>query len=544
MNLKERIYDTLKELVISPGISGTESENITSQKIYDILSDMPYFKENREQFGIEEIEGDPYGRKFVWGVVSGDENEKDTLILTGHFDVVGVEEFGHLKSIAFNMEECTKRINELKLDEETLKDLKSGEWIFGRGTADMKFGIALDIELLREFSENRDFNGNLMFLAVPGEESNSEGMIAAVPFLLKLQEQREYNYCGVIVSECSIPTKSNEDFKKIYMGSVGKIMPSFFCVGKETHVVEPLRGLNPNALVSEINRLLESNPNFSDQYMGNTTPPPMCLKQMDLKELYSVQSPLYAAAYYNLLTLNMSENELMLNLKNLALKAFTNVLDDLKLKREAFIKKSKLEAQFLEVEPLVMTYNELLIEVKKNYTDFEKHIKEKTELWKKDKMDNQTIAINIVRETYEKYQNKSPMIVISFIPPYYPHKHLHGINEEHNKFINVIEQTIQYAQENFGEKIIKDDFFMGISDLSYTGIGDSENLDSLASNIVGYGINYSLPLEALSKLNIPGVVFGGEGKDFHKYSERLNVPYSFNVVPELYKRIINSILKK
>ena len=78
-----------------------------------------------------------------------------------------------------------ERINELKLDEDTLKDFKSGEWIFGRGTADMKFGIALEMEILREFSENRDFKGSLMFLAVPGEESNSEGMVAAVPFPIK-----------------------------------------------------------------------------------------------------------------------------------------------------------------------------------------------------------------------------------------------------------------------------------------------------------------------------------------------------------------------
>ena len=344
MNLKERIYDTLKELVAVPGVSGTESENITSQKIYDIVSEMPYFKENRENFGIENIEGDPYGRKFVWGVVSGKEKSEETLILTGHLDVVEVEEFAHLKPVAFNIEECTKRINELKLDEEALKDLKSGDWIFGRGTADMKFGIALDMELLREYGENRDFKGNLMFLAVPGEESNSEGMIAAEPFLQKLREERGYNYCGVIVSECSIPSKPDEDFRRIYMGSVGKIMPSFFCVGKETHVGESLRGLNPNALVSEINRLLESNPDFSDEFIGTITPPPMCLKQIDLKELYSVQSPLYAASYYNLLTLNMSENELMIQLKELADKAFNNVLDDLKVKRESFIKKSKVQA--------------------------------------------------------------------------------------------------------------------------------------------------------------------------------------------------------
>ncbi|NMM61595.1 M20/M25/M40 family metallo-hydrolase [Clostridium sp. P21] len=543
MKFSDKIYETLKELVAVPSVSGTEKENLASEKIYDMLSNMAYFKENKGNFGIEEVEGDYLKRKFVWAIVNGKQKSKNTLILTGHFDVVGIEEFGHLKSVAFDMEECTKRISQLNLDKDALEDLKSGKWIFGRGTADMKCGIAINIELIRKFSEDQDFKGNLLFLAVPGEESNSEGMVAAVPFLLKLQEKMNYDYCGAIISECSIPQNKNEEFKRLYMGSVGKIMPLFLCVGKETHVGEPLKGLNPNILVSEVNRILENNPDFSDQVNNITTPLPMCLKQMDLKELYSVQSPLYAAAYYNLFTLSMSEEELMNKLKNLALEAFNNVLYDIKNKRERFVKKSGKEFQCIEIEPCVMTYEELLFEVKSKDKNFGDYIKEKVELWKKQNKDNQTIAINIVKETCEKYEDKKPMIIVSFIPPYYPHKYLEGKDEKSKNFIGAIDKTIEYAYKEFDEKIIKEDFFMGISDLSYTGIEKNQNLSNLSSNIVGYGTSYNLPLESLSKLNIPAIVFGGEGKDFHKYSERLNVPYTLNVTPELYKYMIYSLLK-
>lgn len=544
MNLSNKIYETLDELVSLPSISGTKDESIASEKIYDMLSNMTYFKKNKNNFGMEPVEGDNLERKFVWALVNGKEKSKDTLILTGHFDVVGVEEFGHLKSIAFDMKECTKRISELNLDEDALKDFKSGKWVFGRGTADMKCGIAIYIELIRKFSEDQNFKGNLLFLAVPGEESNSEGMVAAVPFLLKLQDKAGYNYCGAIISECSIPQNADEEFKRLYMGSVGKIMPLFLCVGKETHVGEPLKGLNPNALVSEINRILENNPDFSDQFNNVITPPPMCLKQMDLKELYSVQSPLYAASYYNLLTLSMSEEKLMSNLKDLALKAFNNVLEDIKNKREKFIKNCGKRIEYIEVQPCIKTYQELLSQVKSKHKNFESYIKEKVELWKKENKDNQTIAINIVKETYEKYDDKKPMIIVSFISPYYPHKYLKEEDIKSKKFIDTIDKTIKYAYEKFNEKIIKEDFFMGISDLSYTGIENNKDISGLSSNIVGYGINYDLPLEALSKLNIPAIVFGGEGKDFHKYSERLNVPYTFNVVPELYEHIIYSLLQK
>lgn len=543
MSLQDRIYNTLKKLVAIPSVSGTKVENLVSEKIYEILSEMNYFRENSDKFGFGSIENDPLGRKYVWAIVSGKTESSHTMILTGHIDVVDIEEFGELKTIAFDIEECTKRISELATDSETLRDFKSGEWIFGRGVADMKCGIATDIEMIREFSENRDFKGNILFLGVPGEESNSEGMIAAVPFLLELQEKLNYNYVGAVVSECSIPKSENEEFKRIYMGSVGKIMPLFFCIGKETHVGESFKGFNPNALVSEISKLLEGNPDFCDKVNSTVTPPPMSLKQTDLKELYSVQSPLYAAAYYNILTLTRSEEELISNLKELALKSFNNVVNETKEKRDKYIKLYSEKVQHIEVEPCVMTYKELLSEVKNRDKNFDGYIREKVEQWKSEKKDNQMIAINIVKETYEKYEHKRPMIIVSFIPPYYPHRHLDNIDENSRKFIDVINETINYAKKEFNEEIIKDDFFMAISDLSYTGIDEKLDIDSLSSNIAGYGINYDLPLESLSKLNIPGVVFGGEGKDFHKNTERLNISYSLKVVPELYRYLITSLLK-
>ncbi|CAB1246933.1 M20/M25/M40 family metallo-hydrolase [Clostridium sp. MT-14] len=544
MDFQKNVYNTMKELVAIPSISGTNQESIMADKIYKKIVEIPYFKENSHNVGIEDIAGDPLGRSFVWALVNGKERDQSTFILSGHLDVVGIEEFGHLKSVAFDVEKCTKKISEMELDKNTRRDVESGNWIFGRGTADMKFGIALNMELIREFSINRNFKGNVMILIVPGEESNSEGMVAAVPFLLKLAEKKKYNYCGMIISEPSIPEKGEIESKRLYIGSVGKIMPLFFCVGKETHVGESLNGLNPNLIVSEINRLLECSEKFSDSAYGTVTPPPMCLKQMDLKELYSVQSPLYAAAYYNVLTLKIKYEELIEKLKSLANTAFLNVLDNISQKRNGFEKKSHQNLDLEHFQPCVMTYRDILSQVENKYDDFSSYISQKIDVWKKEKKDNQTIAVNIVREAYELYEEKKPMIIISFIPPYYPHKYLTNKDGISSKFMDVIDGAIEYAREEFQENIVKTDFFMGISDASYTGICESDSsVDSLISNIVGYDIIYKLPVDELKKINIPVIVFGGEGKDLHKYTERLNLPYSFNVIPELYKYIILNMLK-
>jgi arginine utilization protein RocB len=542
VGLEGNIYSTLKQLVAVPSVSGTLGEKYAAEKIYEMVRDIPYFTDNASKCGFGEIEGDALGRSFVWAILEGEKKSADTVLLTAHLDVVDIEGYGHLQPFAFDIEQCTKRIGELELDDETRRDLESGEWIFGRGTADIKSGIASYIEIVREFSESRNFRGNILFLAVPGEESNSEGMIAAIPFLLKLQKDDGINFVGAIVSECSISKNENEDFKRIYMGSVGKIMPMFFCAGKETHAGVPFQGLNPNSLVSEINRRLDENTDFCERIDGQTTPPPVVLKQTDLKRLYSVQTSAYAVSYYNMMTLTKTITQLTEDLENLAMEAFVKVLIDIEEKRYTYGELSGEEVHYTDIEPCVMTYHGLLTLVSQSDEGFKKRTIEKIKGWKDENIDSQTISINIVKTTYESYAKKKPMIIISYIPPYYPHISMKGSNSKAEKMAKAVEEMINYASDNFGEKIVKEPFFMGISDLSYTGISEDQDIDSLASNIVGYGINYDLQLEALSMLEIPGVVFGGEGKDIHKNTERLNVKYSLDIVPELYKQIIYSLL--
>lgn len=546
MDIQKKIMDTMLDLVSIPGISGTESENLTSQRIFNILGDFPYFKENPDNLKIITIEDDPLKRTFVSALFRSSNKSNKTLILNSHLDVVGIDEFGHLKDIAFNPVELTKRIRELKLHDEAISDLDSGDYIFGRGTADMKYGVALHIELLRTIAEKDDINGNILFLCVPGEESNSEGMLGAVPHLVKLQETLNLEYTGVLVSECCIPKYPKDPNRYVYLGTVGKVMPLFFFAGKESHVCEPFNSISSNLLASQLNSLLEYNTDFCDTSLGEVSPPPLCLKQMDLKELYSVQIPLYSVSYYNLLTLNLEIDKLIDKLNNLCVKAFEETLELINKNRALYEKETNTKSSIIEVKPCVMTFDELYGKVKNIYgSEFDNYINNVVLECQNKGMDNQSIAIRIMKETYEKYPEKVPMIIIGFAPPFYPDKHINTENIQGLSFMNAINKVIEYADDKYGINIKKDNYFMGICDMSYTGLSDSGSIgiDKIASNMLCSNLNYSLPVESLKKLDIPGAVFGGYGKDFHKYTERLNLSYSLNVVPDLYEQLIYTLLK-
>ena len=410
MSYKESIMNTMLELVAIPSVSGTDKENLATKKIYNMLKKMPYFKDHIENLKQIAIEGDPLNRSFISALYLSEKASEKTLILTGHSDVVDVEEFGNLKKVAFEAIEYTKRIAELQLDEEALKDLHSGQWIFGRGTADMKYGIALEMEVLRKLTLGNKFQGNILFIAVPGEESNSEGMLGAVTYIEKLQ-QEGLEFIGLLLSECCIPKIPGEDTKRLYLGGCGKVMPLFYFVGKEAHVCEPFNGFSPNLLASELNRLLEFNTEFCGIHNGSNntsiTPPPVCLKHEDLKKLYSVQLPLYAYSYYNMLTLDFSYETFMNKLITKCYEAFNNALEIMNKNRTQYEILEGSSLKKLNIKPCVMTYEEIYNKVKELHgAEFDQYISDKIESWQKQKMDNQKIAVNIVKETYENIQVK------------------------------------------------------------------------------------------------------------------------------------------
>lgn len=545
MICKEKFLDTLKKLVSAPSISGTEKENVAAKKIFEMILEIPYFQINKDLVEMVDIVGDPFNRKFVSAFYKSPIKTTDTVIITGHLDVVDVEDFGHLKEIAFNVDKYTSRVKELLHDTSSIKDLESGNYLFGRGTADMKYGIALCIEILREVSANPNYNGNILFLAVPGEESNSEGMLAVAPYIRNLIDKHNYNFLACCVTECAIPRWNGDETKRIYTGTVGKVMPLFFVVGKETHVCDSLSGINPNLIISEINRLMEINADFCDFFMNESNPPPTCLKQTDLKDLYNVQTPLYAVSYYNLLTLRATGKDLMEKLQNLSYNAFNNVIEIIKDNANKFRNIANQDILEMNFSPCIMTFKEMFDKVNSiTFGQFDKYIDNKVLEWQSSNLNNQTIAINIIRETYENYPDKKPMIIISFAPPYYPHKHLDNTNEKEFNLSNAIDHTITYANEKFNLKMEKEHFYKAICDLSYTGIKDIESVKDILANMPSLNKSYNLPIDDLLNINIPGIVFGGYGKDFHKNSERISVPYSFDIVPELYLELLKKIFEK
>lgn len=542
---KANIRRNLSRLMAAKSISGTAEEIQGAEVILDMLRELDYFKAHSENIFTVPVAGDPLGRYIVAALMCGNA-AGDTIILTGHYDVVDADEYAQLKDIAFDMDAITAHIGELPMSEECRQDHESGDWLFGRGSADMKFGHALIIELLRHYGEDISaLSGNLLYVAVCGEETNSEGMLTAAPFLNKLAAERNLHYRALLLSECYLnDDMAHDPTRYIHYGATGKVMPLFFCAGKGCHADEPFVGLDANALNSAVYARLAMNADYCEHMRGECTPPAVCLKMKDLKANYSVSIPMYAVSYYNLLTLDLDPEGITERLKALAYDAFSAVLEKRRQDMRRYEQLMPRPIATRDFEPNVITYAELYAAVKAEQDDIDVRLAALARSLAEQKAELQDISIELVRCLYEQYSDKRPTIIIAFIPPYYPDVYMDTSDADAHKLLCAAENIIAYAEKEFGEKLALKDYYMGLSDMSYTGLSEGANHEALFNNLAGANITYSFPMQALKALHVPGIVLGGWGKDFHQSTERLNVPYSFGVVPALYIRIIDYIFNK
>ena len=546
MDMAKRIQDLTVELTNILGVVGSPEENDVVDYVFNWFMELDYFKENPDNLKFIDVIDDAAGRKSVVATINGKKgNDKKTLVFIGHTDTVGISDYGDMKEFATKPFELTHKLKEVTLSKEAKEDLESGNYLFGRGIFDMKFGVAALMVMMEEFSKKVDeLEGNLIFAAVCDEEGNSGGMLSVVPELVKLKKEKGYDYLAVVDTDYSAPRYVGDETRYIYVGTVGKLMPSFYVTGKETHVGEPYKGLDPNQIASEITREFNLNMEYCDIADGEVSLPPITLRQQDLKTEYSVQIARNSYVYFNYATHNSTPDQVMDKMIKGATKAFNNVVNDLNMQYEKYTKENDYPFEGLPWEARVISYNQLLENVKAERGDeLERRIQElSTELLKDKNVDERIFALKMVEMVHNMWSDKDPVVIAYFSPPYYPHIFVKGEDDREKKLMDAVNKAINNAGDEY--KIVNKKFYPYISDLSYAAAPREEKaVESLKENMPGFGVRYSLPLNEMQELNLPVVNIGPFGKDAHKFTERLEMGYSFGVLPQILLDTVDELMK-
>ena len=532
-NYSKNIENLTKKLVNISSICGKPNgEKKIAKYIYDYFKSQEYFKKHPNQLMTYDC-GD--NRYSTLAYIKG--KTEETIILMGHIDTVDVLDYGKAKKEAFNPEKITKALKDnFNLDEDILEDIKSEDYLFGRGALDMKSGVAAYMEIMKYFASKSDkLNGNLVFICECDEEGDSKGIIKSLEILKELKEKEGFKYLAAINGDYDT-VEGNKRY--IYLGTVGKLLPSFLVVGKESHVGNPFRAFDPNLLIALINKNMAYNQDLTDKENNITSMPPISLKQSDNKDLYTVQTPASAFSYFNYLIYNSSPKEILNKCLKIGKESFKEMIEIINNNYSKYCKENSIKYKKLPYKVNVYSYDSWQELLNKN-PNYQKEIKAYSKKLLKDNphMDMREYSYKVLLKSYDYYEEKQAVLIVFYSSMFYS-----NIKTDDKRILKAVNEAIKKVQKETEYKLETKPFYPYISDMSFLSTPFKKaEIDYLLSN-TPYPLNY--PYKAIKDIDVPVINIGTYGKAGHSFSERVQKSYTFKQMPRLVEETINAFFEK
>lgn len=542
-------YDTVRaitsRLVSIRSVSPSPDEDNVTREVARILSE-DGLASSYTEIGLDSLTSDPYHRHNAYAYLPGATNR--TVVLLGHIDTVATADYGVLEPYALETDELSARrvqLQDITPGLEEALGAQPEDWMFGRGTIDMKAGVAANIAVMRALAalprEQRPLSAVL--LATPDEENESAGVLQAVRFLTALRQRHGLEYVGAINTDYTTARFAGDTQRYIYTGTIGKLLVSYFVVGREGHAGDPFQGLDVNALVAELVRDLSMNTDLCERVGDRSTPPPVTLHAADLKTHYDVQLPFTAYFHLNVLTFKKGPGEALAELRRRAEDAVGRVLDRVaRAEREWRAAQGMGTAATANYSPehAVITYADLIAAVRSRMgpDELQAALDVEWRRWPAD-MDKRERALHVVERLWTLSGRSGPAVALYFSPPYYPH-----VGAKPCALHDAVRKLVERHPEL---ELTTEEYYPYLSDMSYLRLDADIDTDALVANMPiwvdqadsaregGYG----LPLDDIRSLDAPIVNLGPYGGGAHQRGERLLMSYSFDTLPRLICEVIS-----
>lgn len=507
MELKQRVVTLLKEMIAIDSETNTEKEVDMEKYLQHVLTSLG----DPVKVSLIRVANDAQGRSVVCGFIPG--KKKDTVIFINHHDVVGAESYGLFRDDAFSPDRLLSDLIEFETDETIVSELKSGEWIVGRGACDMKGGLAAQLAVFEAYAKHPG-NASLLFVSLPDEESYSAGMRAAIPVLKEFRETYGLQYKILINSEPN-PKKGNTICA--YTGSVGKLLPVVLVQGKLAHVGQYQQGINPVGVLSRMIADTEGDMTLADRVGDAVTPPPAWMFARDRKTHYDVSLPERAAGCVNFMTYTKTPEDVMYILMDCARKA---VNESLLHSRQGLSMDVLSSAELLKRAETYPGFDVFYENVKNN--SFIRLQNGETTYVQE--------TIGLIEAILGFTGMHDPMVIITFAPPYYPAADSLSLHDEQFKqILDTIHGIIDVSFEHY---------FNGVSDCSYCCPDPNLDESLVEANLPLWGKAYGMDFGAMEDMHIPFLLLGPWGKDLHERTERVNIESVSETLPKVLQSIL------
>ncbi len=567
----DRTRDLALALTAVPSITDSDGESRFAFFLQDMLGSWPYFKARPEHIRFVKTiddERERYALVAFSGPPTSAPSGRTAVILTGHYDVVSVENYGALEPFAFDPEALAPRLVEALESEaasaiahgqrpgdtvlRALEDIKTGEFLPGRGLLDMKAGLAAGLAVFEDHAQRcllagdtDEPAGSLVFLAVPDEEGSSHGMLSAVRALPGLLA--EWGVCAVaaINLDAAVDQGDGSAGRAAFLGSVGKLHPFTLFVGRPTHAGAPFDGINPALAAAEFARGLECAVNLFDvpvsgggspatgggsPQTGYPPPPPTILYHRDLRDHYDVTTPAAVFVSANVLTRIDGPVQVLGAVSKLAEASMWLAGSSLRERAEAHTRASGQSFCPPDREPRLIPWSELLRLARLADPQSLKTAEAKA----RSSPNRMEAFADYVAEAARLTGLEGPAAVVGLAPPYYPRAALDPIRD--SALVAAVTAAVSSMNTEVQESVVVYPSFPGISDMSYLYPSDDAEARRVAAEACPFGID---PLP--SGFSCPVVNIGPWGREYHQRLERVHVGYAFTTLPLLIARTVDEI---
>ncbi len=520
------------DMVARPSVTGTPDEAAFGPWLCDYLRASACFGATPEVWSFPVAPGD--GRHVVALLVRG--TGARTVVLTGHYDTVTTEDYGDLEPLARQPEPLRDALlarlarTPDPASALALADLASGEFLPGRGLLDMKGGLAAGLAAMATIAAG-PFDGNLLFLAVPDEENASAGARAAAAALPALGAERGLTIVAAINLDAIADDGDGGAGRVLATGTVGKVLPTAFVVGRPVHSGFALRGLNAAVLAGAIAARLEWAPELTDDSASVPGTAASLLSAKDGKAGYDVTQPGSAFLFWNVLLHRRNPADVLPIVAGLVNEAVNDCLG--KLAERAAASGHARDASGLETSVPVMTYGELLADVAAADPTIAEHLSRIAAA--ASGLDLPERCRRMTSALWARSGRSGPAVVLGLgsIPYLATAVQDPGLSR-------VIAGFLAAVREGHGVELTQTPYFAGISDMSFFGQADDRAFTALGPDTPVWEQAIRLAPGALAQ--VPTVNLGPWGRDYHTPLERTHVDYAFRQLPALLEDLTRRIL--
>ncbi|MDR1137949.1 MAG: hypothetical protein LBK91_06460, partial [Synergistaceae bacterium] len=365
--------------------------------------------------------------------------------------------------------------------------------------------------------------------------------------LKKLKDRYGLEYAMALNSE---PTDRNlgPDSPKLYVSSIGKVLPLIYARGTLAHVGRLYDGLNPIKIMAEVVSRLDANVKFIDEENGVVSTAGTFLYLKDGKNVYDVSLPVSATGLMNVLFLKNTVTGIIDIIQKECAEAFDTVIADQQRSCDAYMKAQGKDIRALPWKTNVKLYSELYREALRDggegFTrglgDLISGMKERIT---RGEMNMIEASRSVVEHTLLHVNDRSPVIVIALAPPYYPHVSNAMLGASAGRADEVCCSVIAAASEKFGDNYVRH-CATGMSDFSYFILnpGDAD-VNYIKDNMLLWGDIYSIPFEEMEDISMPILNIGPWGKGIHTFAERVFIDDLCRRTPYLLALAIDRALE-